>query len=343
MAHFRDKGDIQFGNEGCRKVQARMDTILLNSPMKSYDFTIVTPVYNGSAWIEETIESVLKVCAGFRYQYIVVDDGSTDETPELLQKYRDFLEIETQLNQGEATAVNTGLQLGKGTYAIIVSADDPMRSPNLLIAAKKLLDEDVSLVCVYPDWSVIDAKSRIQRDLTVPEFDLQILLGEANCVAGPGSVFRLDKALQIGGRRSKYKFTSDYDFWLRLSQVGRFRRIPGFLAFWREHENSTSVAQRGLEMAQEKIAVTKDFIEENQSIPRKMKRMATGFSYYHAAGLMLSDRKVPGKRWLIKSLLNFPSGFWRFDRKVMLFIMLDPVLPYMIFIRNRLRSIMKSS
>ena len=314
-----------------------MDTVLLNSPDKLFDFTIITPVYNGSFWIEETIESVLKVCDGLRFQYVVVDDGSTDKTPELLQKYREFVEIETQLNQGEAVAVNTGLRLGKGTYAIIVSADDPMRSPNLLIAAKQILDEDNSLVCVYPDWSVIDAKSRIVRNLIVPEFDLQTLVGEANCTVGPGGVFRLDKALQIGGRRAKYKFTSDYDFWLRLSQVGEFRRVPGFMAFWREHENSTSVVQRGLEMAQEKIAVTKDFIEQNQNIPKKVKRMATGFSHYHAAGLMLSDRRIPGKRWLIKSLLYFPSGVWRFDRRVMIFILLDPFLPYLIFVRKRLR------
>ena len=168
------------------------------STSRSYDFTIVTPVYNGSACIEETIESVFKVCEDLRYQYIVVDDGSTDETPELLKKYRDFLEIETQLNQGEATAVNTGLRLGRGAYVVIVSADDPMRSPNLLTTAKQMLDEDDSLVCVYPDWSVIDANSRILRDLIVPEFDLQTLVGETNCTVGPGGVFRLDKHCRLG-------------------------------------------------------------------------------------------------------------------------------------------------
>ena len=92
-------------------------------------------------------------------------------------------------------------------------------------------------------------------------------------------------------------------------------------------------------MAQEKIAVTKDFIEHNQNIPKKIKRMATGFSHYYAAGLMLSDRRIPGKRWLIKSLINFPAGIWRFDYKVMIFILLDPLLPYFIFLRKRFRSL----
>ena len=320
-----------------------MDAMPLGSHKTPYDFTIITPVYNASDWIEETIDSVLKVCDGLRYQYIVIDDGSTDETPQLLKKYQDFVQIETQINRGEAAAVNSGFRLGMGTYAIVVSADDPMRSSNLLTAAKQILDEDNSLVCVYPDWSVIDANSRVLRDLKVPEFSLQTLVGEGKCIVGPGGVFRLEKALQIGGRREKYKFTSDYDFWLRLAQVGRFRRLPGFFAFWREHENSTSVAQRGLEMAREKIAVTKDFLQENPDIAKKIKKMATGYSYYHAAGLSLSDQRIPGKRWLVKSLFSFPAGIRCFDRKVMIFVLLDPITPYLINIRKRLRLLFKDS
>lgn len=311
---------------------------MLDNSRELYDFTIITPVYNGAAWIEETINSVLKVCAGLNYQYILVDDGSTDNTSEILQKYRDFIEVQTQNNQGEASAVNAGLRAGNGTYAVIVSADDPMRSQSLLIMARQILSSDDSLVCVYPDWSVIDANSKILRDQIVPEFDLDILVGEANCIVGPGGVFRLDKALQIGGRRSQYKFTSDYDFWLRLSEVGSFQRIPGFLAFWREHENSTTTALRGLDMAQEKITVTKNFITGNQSISNRIKRMATGYSHFHAAGFLLFDKRVPGKRWLLKSLFVFPRGLVRHDLKVMIFIILDPILPHILSIRKRMRT-----
>ena len=67
-----------------------MDHAVLDNSRDLYDFTIITPVYNGAAWIEETINSVLKVCAGLNYQYILVDDGSTDNTSEILQKYLDF-------------------------------------------------------------------------------------------------------------------------------------------------------------------------------------------------------------------------------------------------------------
>jgi glycosyltransferase involved in cell wall biosynthesis len=319
------------------EIQKSTDRIFFDNRRGSYDFTIITPVFNGAAWIEGTIESVLKVCANFNYQYLIVDDGSTDKTPEILHKYRDLVEVLTQSNQGEANAVNAGLQAGEGEYAIVVSADDPMRSSKLLTVSKQILDSNDSIVCVYPDWSVIDANSRIIRDQIVPEFDLEILVGQANCIVGPGGVFRLKNALQIGGRRTQYRFTSDYDFWLRLSEVGRFQRIPGFLAFWREHENSTTNAQKGLAMAQEKITVTKDFLERNQFISRNIRKMAIGYSHFNAAGYSIIDRKVPGKRWLLKSLISYPRGLIRFELKVMIFVLLQPVLPQILTLRKRLR------
>jgi glycosyltransferase involved in cell wall biosynthesis len=296
----------------------------------SNDFTVITPVYNGEVWIEETVQSVLKVCEGFSFEYIVVDDGSTDSTIEILKKYQTSLRIERQANQGEASAVNNGLRLAKGQYILIVSADDPMRSADLLRTASELLNTHDELVCVYPDWSVIDSASKIVRDVVVPEYDPEILIGRAHCLVGPGGVFRLDKALHIGGRDTRFRFTSDYDFWLRLSQTGEFRRIPGFLAFWREHENSTSIALRGLEMAYERISVTGSFVKSNPNIPKKISKMAIGYSYFNAAILVFFDKRVPAKRWLVRSLLVFPKGLVRFSPQAMFYILLSPISPFIL-------------
>lgn len=302
----------------------------------SNEFTVITPVFNGEDWIEETLQSVLKVCEGLSFEYIVIDDGSTDRTTEILKKYQPFIRIESQTNQGEAAAVNSGLRVAKGRFVIIVSADDPMRSADLLITASKILNTHDEIVCVYPDWSVIDSASKVVRDVVVPEYDPEILIGRAHCLVGPGGVFRLEKALQIGGRDTRFRFTSDYDFWLRLSQTGEFRRIPGLLAFWREHEDSTSIALRGLEMARERILVTGSFVKKNSKIPKNISKMATGYSYFNAAILVFFDKRVPAKRWLLKSLIVFPRGFLKFDPKTIFYILLSPVSPYILSALRRL-------
>lgn len=289
------------------------------------DFTIITPVYNGERWVKETIESVLLNCEQLSYEYIVVDDGSTDLTPLILSNFGDKLKVLQQINQGEAKAVNYGLNMAKGEFVVIVSADDPVRTPQLFINAKNMMDNDRSLVCVYPDWSVIDSHSRVIRNVEVSEYSENVLIGEFNCIVGPGGVFRRSIALEIGGRNPRYKFTSDYDFWLRLSRCGGFKRIPGFFAYWREHPDSTSIALRGLAMANERIEVMENFLETNKSIPKYLARMAKGHAYMGGALLVYFDRAIPAKKLLFKALVKYPKGLWKFDSKEIIYIVLLPI------------------
>ena len=288
-------------------------------------FTIITPVYNGVDFIQETIESVLSFLKDQDFEYIIVNDGSIDGTDEVLSRYLGKVQVITQENQGEAASVNRGLLSGSGRFALIVSADDPMRSSKLLDDAKMIMEADKSVVCVYPDWSVIDSKSRPIRDVIVPEYSEKKLIGEFNCLVGPGGVFRREVAIQIGGRDPRYRFTSDYDFWLRLSRKGRFQRIPEFLAYWREHESSTSIAFRGLEMGTERIDVIENFVKSNNDLPRSIKRMARGYSHMQAALLVYFDKTIPAKRWLLKSFIYYPMGLLRFNPRVILYVMSFPV------------------
>jgi glycosyltransferase involved in cell wall biosynthesis len=291
---------------------------------KNVDFSIITPVYNGENWISETIRSVLENCKGFDFEYIVVNDGSSDNTLKCMLNFSQEIQIIDQENQGEAESVNTGLRLAKGKYILVVSADDPMRSPELLRLAQEAFEQDKSVVCAYPSWSVIDGNSHVLRNVDVEDFSERSLIGQHKCIVGPGGVFSRATALEIGGRRSNLKFTSDYEFWLRLSQKGRFIRIPGYLAYWREHELSTSIAQRGLIMANERISVMRDFLSENPQLQKNLKQMAISSAYYQAALLVYFDRNVPAKKLLWQALLTYPKNLFAFDVKILLFILLSP-------------------
>lgn len=292
--------------------------------MAKIDFSIITPVYNGEKWIGTTIESVLATCANFSYEYIVVNDGSVDETRKILSTYSSVVKIVNQENQGEAASVNNGLKIAQGRYIIVVSADDPMRSSELLSLAKTSLDNDENLVCVYPSWSVIDSSANILRNIDVEEFSENALVGEFKCLVGPGGVFRRDAALQIGGRQKHLRFTSDYDFWLRLSRLGQFQRIPGYLAYWREHESSTSIAYRGTEMANERILMMQDFLKSNPRIPKEIKMNAMSNAYYQAALLVYFDPHIPAKKLLARALLARPKNLFLFRRRIMAYILLTP-------------------
>jgi glycosyltransferase involved in cell wall biosynthesis len=60
---------------------------------KNIDFTVITPVYNGDKYIRETLNSVLKFADKFQFEYLVVNDGSTDSTSTILQEYKDKIQV----------------------------------------------------------------------------------------------------------------------------------------------------------------------------------------------------------------------------------------------------------
>lgn len=262
--------------------------------------TIITPVYNGEKYIAETISSVIQAPIQYPYEYIVLDDGSTDSTLRILQSYKENIKILSHKNIGESETVNRGLENALGDFILIVSADDPLLTSDLINKACKILIQNSAIVAIYPDWKIIDQNGKTLRSKILPEFTDELLIGRCKCLPGPGTLFRKDKAIQIGGRRSCWKFVGDYDFWLRLSRVGEIVRLPGVLAQWRDNPQSISISKRGLDMASERIRVIENFITQYQ-LPNLLKRKALGNAYYIAARLAFFDSKINARKLLFMS------------------------------------------
>jgi glycosyltransferase involved in cell wall biosynthesis len=291
-------------------------------------FSIITPVYNGGNLLRETLNSVLNNCNPDLFEYIVVNDGSTDQTSQVLSEFTGRIIVLNTKNQGEANAVNMGLRIAKGEYSLVVSADDPLISSELFDYALSIFESDASIVAVYPDWNMIDSNSKILSQVNTIEYSKQVLIGYFICIPGPGTIFRTSAAKQIGGRNTKLKFGSDYDFWMRLSQLGDFKRIPKVLAQWRNHPDSTSISNKGLEMAKERIFVMDNFLT---SFPQSktITRSARAHSYYHAALLSYFSKDVPGAAWMFKAFLIRRGWIEKADLRIVIYCLL---LPYSRFI-----------
>jgi glycosyltransferase involved in cell wall biosynthesis len=264
--------------------------------------TVITPVYNGAEFITETVKSVLRASVNHDVEYIVVNDGSTDKTLEKLQRFGDKIQVLTKVNGGESSAVNLGLRKARGELVLIVSADDPLPSGEVFIGAEDYFTKNSKIVAWYPNWRIIDAEGREIRVVEVDEYSDELLIGRFKCLPGPGTLFRRDPALNIGGRDENWKFVSDYDFWLRLSRLGLLEKRNQIVAQWRFHDQSTSIAQRGLPMAQERIGVIQQFVNSNNLNP-ELKRQAIAHAYYYAARLCFFDPRIPGRTFLKKALL----------------------------------------
>ena len=293
----------------------------------------MTPVYNGGDLLRETLNSVLKYGDGNSFEYIVVNDGSTDQTSRILAEFSGRIQVFNIENQGEANAVNVGLRAAKGKYSLVVSADDPLISSELFVEALNIFDSNQSVVAVYPDWNMIDINSNVLSQVRTFEYSRQALIEHFVCIPGPGAIFRTSAANEIGGRNVMLKFGSDYDFWLRLSQFGDFQRIPKVLAQWRSHANSTSISSKGLEMARERIFVIDNFLIEFPQ-PKSITRSARAHAYYHAALLSYFSKEVPGSAWMFKAFLIRRGWIEKADLRIVFYCLLLPgsrkVLPLLL-------------
>jgi glycosyltransferase involved in cell wall biosynthesis len=286
--------------------------------------TIITSVYNGAEYIAETIDSVLKCASLIDYEYLIVDDGSNDLTPQILESYGDKIRVISRENRGESASVTEALKLARGAYLLVVSADDPLLTHKLFEEVFDWFEEDNNLVAVYPDWQMIDSNGHVIQKVLVPDFSDELLIGRCRTLPGPGVIFRRESAVEIGGRDPKWVYVGDYDFWLRLIRIGEIRHRDGVLAQWRHHSNSTSVNKRGLSMAKERIEVIEEFLA-NAEIDSRLRRKALGNAYYTAARLSFFSRDVPGKQFLFKSFYLRRGWVEEAEFRVVAFILLDPI------------------
>lgn len=304
-------------------------------------FTVITPVYNGEKFIEETINSVLRCTDKGNSEVLVVDDGSTDSTPEILKGFGDSIIVITQRNSGQSSAINHGLKFAKGTFSIIVNADDPLCSGQLFEEALSVFSKQGEIVAVYPDWQIINDSGGVVRTIQVKEFSRLELVGNFNCLIGPGGIFRTSIAREVGGWSSAYKFVPDYDFWLKLSAFGDFKRIPGVHALWREHEESISVKSKGLEMANERIRVISDHIFERGQ-DANIEKLALSNAFFHAAILGFFDARIPARTWFFRAAHLSPINILRKKKKTIIYLSLYP-LSRLLFSRLLRLSFLKST
>jgi glycosyltransferase involved in cell wall biosynthesis len=285
--------------------------------------TIVTAVYNGQDYIRETIDSVLENTKGIDFEYLIINDGSTDDTREIIESYGSAIRVVNKENSGESASLSFGFELARGDYLLVVSADDPLLTPRIFEEVFTWFNLEKNLVAVYPDWQMIGPSGEVLKKIIVPEYSDELLIGRCNTLPGPGAIIRKSAALEIGGRRQKWTFVGDYDFWLRLSRIGELRHRPEILAQWRYHPGSTSVNKRGPDMANERISVIEEFIFTYEIDP-KIAKMALGSAYFMAARLVFFNPNIPGKKYLFQSFRKRQGWVEEARIYIIIYILLTP-------------------
>lgn len=205
--------------------------------------TIITPTFNRAHLLPDTIESVLAQTYK-DFEYIILDDGSRDNTKDVVQPYLadSRLRYVYHDNMGEAETVNQGWQLARGEYFTQVNSDDPVY-PNFLEEMVRHLDACPDKILAYPDFDFIDEDGNVLQTTRGRAWDFLRNLSQYSCEAAcPGTVIRRS-ALQAMDKikRRGYLHINDIEMYWKIALFGDFLHVPHVLATWRAHSGQISV------------------------------------------------------------------------------------------------------
>lgn len=215
--------------------------------------SIVIPTYNTGRYVLDAIDSVLQQTYT-NVELIVVDDGSSDDTPALLEQHPGNFIRFRQANAGQSAAMNFGWQQSSGELLGYLSADDRLhpRAVETIVAAMAKAPE---AVLAYPDFCVIDEDSKLVRTVQTPDYEERLLIANFQCLPGPGALFRRSVWDKVGGWNTGLRNIPDMDFFLRLCQYGPFTRVAEPLADFRIHSGSTTYNPCNAERSDEPLRV----------------------------------------------------------------------------------------
>ena len=176
-----------------------------NKPLIS----IVTVVYNGEKYLEQTIKSVIEQTYD-NIEYIIVDGNSNDKTLEIIKRYEDKIDYWiSEPDNGVYNAMNKGLSLVTGDYVSFLNADDWYMQNTLKIVVVKILQEKCGYI--FGDMNLIDNKGEI---VDIRKSDLSIY--RVRTPIGHQALFVQAKYLFQMPFNIKHKIFADYDFMIKL-------------------------------------------------------------------------------------------------------------------------------
>jgi glycosyltransferase involved in cell wall biosynthesis len=185
--------------------------------MKNDFISVVIPTYNRASFLKEAIDSVLSQT--FRdFELIVVDDGSTDETPELLLSYGNKIKVIKKANKGPSAARNRGIKAAKGEWIAFLDSDDVWKPDKLEKQVQFIKDNPDIKICQTEEIWIRNGKRvnpRKKHEMHSGWIYEQCL---PLCIVSPSSVMiHRDVFEKVGFFDETMPACEDYDLWLRIA------------------------------------------------------------------------------------------------------------------------------
>ncbi len=272
--------------------------------------SVIIPAYNGDRYIVQAVESALAQTFT-DLEIIVVDDGSTDETHQVLEPYLDRIRYVYQENAGVAAARNRGIQEAKGEFIAFLDQDD-FFFPDKLAAQIALFRQQPSLGIVNSGWRIVNHQGEKISDIKAweyfPKLDLETWVVQMPILPS-AMIFSRQWLELVGGFNSEFDSVDDADLILRLAELGcEAAWLPQVTVAYRQHDQNVSI-KRVLKQANLFITLKQRFFDR-PDLPQHIRDLENPAFYealtWMAWQLYYSSYPVEAVEFFQKSLRYSP-------------------------------------
>ena len=224
-------------------VNQRSKPINIDSGLNWNSFTVPPLVtvyitnFNYGKYIEQSIDSVLEQDLQ-SFELIVIDDGSTDESHSIIERYRNHskVKIVLQKNRGLNATNNVALELARGKYIVRLDADDYLHQSALLLMSNKL-EREHNIAMVFPDYYMVDRAGRPISHEHRHNFATEVTLLDQPA-HGACSMVRTQALRDVDGYSEEFKCQDGYELWIKLTREHKVDNINLPLFYYRQHGNN---------------------------------------------------------------------------------------------------------
>lgn len=274
--------------------------------------SVVIPTRNRAQYILQALDSIFSQT--FRdYEIIVVDDGSTDDTWNLLARLaqKKLIRYERQESKGVSTARNRGIQLAKAPYIAFLDSDD-LFLPTKLEKQMRVFVQDPGLGFVHCSFAKFDDHGRDLGIRDTSRFQGQIypemLMEWSVLMAMPCMLMRTDVLREAGGFDEEMAWTEDLDLWRRIARRYRVGVVPEVLVKVRVHVGSTSFDKTGGSIGF--VRYLEKALAEDSNLSETFRRRATAKMYAKLSQNLLgeggSEQMKQARQHSLRALAAWP-------------------------------------
>ena len=278
--------------------------------------SIIIATYNRATWLPAAIDSLLNQTRP-PDEIIVVDDGSTDDTSQVLATYASALTVISQENQGLSAARNVGIRAATGDLIAILDSDDTL-PPHSIERRARILEANPGFGVVYgdalliaPDGEPLGKFTEFRRGER-PTGDAFAALAYHNLSPPHAFMFRRECLDVVGLFDSTVDTMGDHDLWLRMAAQFQFYYVDKVVAHYQTHEQMMSVIKDDL-MRRHNIIIQERAVNHTafaRLTPHQKARIYTSLATkYTVMGEVSSAR-----RWLRKSIRLSPAYLPAYNR-----------------------------